>query len=594
MESDRLPRKLAAILYGDVAGYSRLMGEDEDATHRTLSEYLDLIASTIVSHRGQVMHYAGDAMLAQFTAVLDALSSAIAIQNELQTRNEALPEERKVQFRIGVNLGDVIQDRGDIYGDGVNVAARLEALVEPGGVCISDAVRTAIGNKLPFQYVFIGEHQVKNITEPVRAYRVFEHGASPITSPRPASTEVAATLKPLGKPSLAIKPFENSSGDFAQDHFADGLTSGITAALTKVPGISLIGDESPSMRESKQMTVAELGRRFDVRYVLRGGVRKYGERIRVNAELMEVSTGRYVWAERFDRELHDLADLFDIQDEITEEIVTAMDIKLLSGEAARLVRKTFTNSAALERYYRGEDLLWRATTKPELREAQRLLEEAIRLEPESPVGYATAALTYWLEVLSGHSDTPARSLERALDLASEAVERGDVTGYANLVIAHVHLDRREYDEALELANRAVSDRPSCPGAYSLKANVLNYLGRPADAIEYAEYAVRLSPVCPPSYAAVLPSAYFGCGRYEEAIAAAKATIELDERNVGLHLILAASCAALNHAEEARWAAKQLLRLKPEFSLTEFAESEPYKEQKILDHLIAQLSTAGLA
>lgn len=591
---ERLPRKLAAILYADVAGYSRLTGEDEDSTHRILRDYLDLVASIIDSHHGRVMHYAGDAVLAQFTAVLDALSSSVAIQNELRTRNEALPDGRKVRFRIGVNSGDVIEDRGDIYGDGVNVAARLEALAEPGGICISDAVRTAIGSKLPYQYIFIGEHSVKNIKEPVRAYRVFEHGAETTTSPPPQSkTSVAAIPQPFGKPSLTIKPFENIGADAEQDRLADAFTNGIAVALTRLPGLILVHDESPSLVESKQMTVQEIGHRFDVRYVAKGTVHKLGDRIRVNAELIEVSTGRYVWAENLDRKLRDFSDVFDLQDEIIDEIVTAMDVKLLSGETARIVRRALKDPAALESYYRGEDLLWRATMKLELREAQHLFEETIRLEPRSPVGYAAGALTYWVEAISGLSDAPSRSLDRATQLARKAISLGDVTGYAHMVMAHVHLTRREFDEAMMEASRAVSDRPSCPAAYTIKASVLTYLGFSTEAIEYAQYALRLTPVHPPMYPAVLAAAYFGAEEYEEAIASAKTAIELDERSVDPYLILTASNEILGNSREARWGAEKVLERKPDFSLADFAASQPYKDQQELARLLTPLRNAGL-
>lgn len=591
---ERLPRKLAAILYADVAGYSRLTGEDEDATHRTLRDHLDLIASTIDSHRGQVMHYAGDAVLAQFSAVLDALSSSVAIQNELQTRNEALPDERKVRFRIGVNLGDVIEDRGDIYGDGVNVAARLEALAEPAGICISDAVRTAIGKKLPFEYTFIGEQLVKNIEEPVRAYRVFEHGAETTASPSlQTNTSVAATPLPFGKPSVTVKPFENVGADAEQDRLGDAFTNGIVGALTRTPGLVLVEDASPSMVTSKQMTVQEIGHRFDVRFVLKGAVQKLGDRIRVNAELIDVSTGRYIWAETLDRKLCDMGDVFDLQDEIIEEIVTAMDVKLLGGEAARLVRRTLKDPIALESYYRGEDLLWHSTMKLELREAQRLFKEIVRLEPKSPVGYAAGALTYWMEAISGLSDTPSRSLERAMELAHEAISLDDVTGYAHMVMAHVHLTRREYDEAMTEASRAVSDRPSCPASYAIKASVLTYLGLSSEAIEFAQYALRLTPVYPQMYPAILASAYFGAERYEAAIAAAKTAIDLDEHSVDPYLILAASNGILGNTQDARSGAEKVLKLKPDFSLAEFAASQPYKDQQQLDGLLTALKSAGL-
>ena len=584
--NDRLPRKLVAILYADVAGYSRLTGDDEDATHRALSASLNLFSQTIGSYRGQVMHYAGDAVLAMFEAVVDAVSCAADIQEQLQEQNSNLPEQRKVQFRIGVNLGDVIEDRGDIYGDGVNIAARLEALAEPAGICISDAVRAAIGKKLPFDYMFIGEQLVKNITEPVRAYRILEPGSSPTM---PVVGQSSPTLPSIGKPSIAIKPFENIGADHEQDYFADGLTWDIHIALVKLPELFLIEGESSS-KDPKLMTVQEFGSMLGVRYVLKGGVRRSGERVRVNAELVEVSTGRNVWGERYDGELHDL---FAIQDEITEEIVTAMDIKLVSGESARYRRSQIRNSEARDCLYRGEQLMY-SSTKHEVQEAQHLYEEVIRLEPTSSLGYAMAAMVYWLEVFRGLSDNPSKALSRAEELARDSLRMEDTSGYAHLVLAHTHLQRREFGEALIEATHGVTKRPSCNGAYSLKANILIYLGRSSEAIELAEYAVRLVPVNPPMYPAILASAYHGCDRHEEAITAALSSIELDNNNVDPNLVLAASSAALGRSDKAHRATEEVLKLKPEFNLKEFVETQPYKEQEDLDRLTAQLSSAGLA
>jgi len=582
--NDRLPRKLAAILYADVAGYSRLTGDDEDATHRALSEFLDLISSTIQIHEGKVMHYAGDAVLARFEAVIDAVSSATEIQKQLGIRNADLPEQRKLQFRIGVNLGDVIEDRGDIFGDGVNVAARLEALAEPAGICISDAVRTAIGKKLPLEYMFIGEQLVKNISEPVRAYRILEPG----TLPKP---EVTGKLLPkpasIGKPSIAIKPFDNIGANPEQDYFVDGLTWDIHIALVKLPELFLIEGELSS-KDPRQMTVQEFGSMLGVRYVLKGGVRKSGESVRVNAELIEVTTGRTVWGERYDGDLHDL---FAIQDEITEEIVTAMDIKLISGESARYRRSQIKNTEARDCLYRGEQLMY-SLKLHEVEEAQHQYEEVIRLEPASSLGYAMTAMAYWWEVYRRLSDNPSQALARAVELAREAVRMEDTSGYAHLVLAHTHLQRREFDQALTEATHGVTKRPSCNGAYSLKANILIYLGRPAEAIDLAEYAVRLVPVNPPMYPAVLASAYHGCDRHEEAISAALSSIELDSDNLDSNLVLAASSAALGRIDKAQGATQTVLKLKPGFNLEEFAATQPYKEQEDLDRLTDQLVSAG--
>jgi adenylate cyclase len=312
--------------------------------------------------------------------------------------------------------------------------------------------------------------------------------------------------------------------------------------------------------------------------------------VRVNAELVEVSTGRNVWGERYDGEIHDL---FAIQDEITEEIVTAMDVKLVRGESARYTRSQIRNSEARDCLYRGEQLMY-SSTKQEVQEAQHLYEEVIRLEPTSSLGYAMAAMVYWWEVYRGLSDNPSKALARAEELARDSLRMEDTSGYAHLVLAHTHLHRREFDEALIEATHGVTKRPSCNGAYSLKANILIYLGRSNEAIDLAEYAVRLVPVNPPMYPAILASAYHGCDRHEEAITAALSSIELDNNNVDSNLVLAASSDALGRSETAHRATEEVLKLKPEFNLKEFVETQPYKEQEDLDRLTAQLSSAGLA
>jgi adenylate cyclase len=434
--------------------------------------------------------------------------------------------------------------------------------------------------------MFIGEQLVKNITEPVRAYRILEPGSSPTM---PVVGQSSPTLPSIGKPSIAIKPFENIGANPEQEYFVDGLTWDIHIALVKIPGLFLIEGESSS-KDPKLMTVQEFGSMLGVRYVLKGGVRRSGERVRVNAELVEVSTGRNVWGERYDGELHDL---FAIQDEITEEIVTAMDIKLVRGESARYTRSQIRNSEARDCLYRGEQLMY-SSTKQEIQEAQHLYEEVIRLEPTSSLGYAMAAMVYWWEVYRGLSDNPSKSLARAEELARDSLRMEDTSGYAHLVLAHTHLHRREFDEALIEATHGVTKRPSCNGAYSLKANILIYLGRSSEAIDLAEYAVRLVPVNPPMYPAILASAYHGCDRHEEAITAALSSIELDNNNVDSNLVLAASSVALGRSDKAHRATEEVLKLKPEFNLKEFVETQPYKEQEDLDRLAAQLSSAGLA
>ena len=321
---DKLPRKLAVILYADVADYSRLTGEDEDTTHRRLSEYLDLVSNSIGHHQGNVVHYAGDAVLADFGTVTNALECATSIQNDLSNRNQDLPDERKIQFRIGINLGEVIVDRDDIYGNDVNVAARLESLADVGGICISDAVRTAIGNKLPIAYEFMGEQSVKNIKEPIRAYQVILH---PQEQGREVDPEFQEFELPQ-KPSIAVLPFTNMNADPEQEYFSDGISEDIITALSKINNLLVIARNSTFTYKGKAVDVRQISREQGVRYVLEGSVRKAGNRIRVTAQLIDATTGHHIWAERYDRELDDI---FAVQDEIVREIVVALDVELNEG-----------------------------------------------------------------------------------------------------------------------------------------------------------------------------------------------------------------------------------------------------------------------
>ncbi len=588
----RQKRRLAAILVADVVGYSRLMGNDEAGTLAALkAQRADLFDPTVAAHNGRIVKLMGDGTLVEFASVVDAVQCAVEFQGEMAERNAGVPEDRRIELRIGINLGDVILDGDDIYGDGVNIAARLEPLAEPGGVCISGTVHDSIGNKLAAGFTFMGEQEVKNISKPIRAYQGSLQREAP--GARTTDGDAASAPRRQAEPSLAIKPFDTVGGDAELDQFADSITHGIDIALTRLPGFTIIDDGSPSMHRSRGMTAQELGRQFDVRYVLKGSLRKLGDRVRVTAELMEVPTGQHIWADNFDRDFGDLAALFDVQDEIIQEIVNALEVKLLTGEAGRIVRNSFRNPAALDSYYNGELLLWNAKTNLELREAQRLFDETIRIEPTSSAAYASAAVAYWADAQSEQSDMASQSLDRAIERAQKAISLDDVTGYPHLILAQVHLGRREYDEADAEADRAVSARPSCPASYSIKAGVLNYLGRSSEAIDHAQFAVRLTPVHPPMNPAVLACAFYGSQRHEEAIEAAKTSIELDNGNVDPYLILAASNVVLGHGEEARLAARNVLKLRPDFNLAAYAESQPYKDQKHLDRLTDQLRRAGL-
>ena len=589
MPEEGFKHKLAAILSADAVGYSRLMTEDEVATIRTLAACRDKINTHVHGNRGRVVDFVGDNMLAEFSSALDAVDCAVKIQETLEQFNAKLDQNRRMQFRIGIDLGEVLIDKDVIYGDGVNIASRLEGLAEPGGICISEFVYSQVHSKLNIGFVDVGTKKLKNFSTPVKVYKVIEQKTKAPTLVTGAVPDQEISLPLPNKPSLAVLPFANLSADSKQDYFSDGLTMDIMTALVSIPGLFLISEISMFSYKSKAPSIRELGGQLGVSHVLDGGVRKEGDRIRITARLLETTTGRQVWAERYDRKIDDI---FAVQDEITERIVEAMDIKLVTGEMAHTIRKVLRNPDALEYYYRGWEALF-GSTKNDIEEAQQMFEETTRLEPESSFGYALAAWAHWWSVDLGLSEDIAHSLERAIELARKAEDLEDFTGLSNLVMAQIHLYKHEHDKALEAAQKAVLARPSCDLSYVAKANILTYLGRPAKAIDLAKFAIRLAPVYPPFFQKTLAAAFYGNGQYEEAITSAKEVIKSDEGNLDAFLILAGANAALDQQEEASKAATEIKRIKPDFLLKKYAETQPYRDPKILKQVTSMLQRAGV-
>jgi TolB-like protein len=589
MPENNLQHRLVAILSADVAGYSRLMAEDEMTTIRTLSVYRDKMIAHVSENGGQVVDFIGDNMLGQFTSALDAVNCAANIQATLADLNTKLDENRQMYFRIGINIGDILIDEDVIYGEGVNIAARLQSLAEPGGICISEFVYTQVHKKLELSYVDLGTKELKNIPDPVRVYRVVD---KEVEIP-PQTIKTAPVHKPLlpfpDKPSLAVLPFVNLSIDSNQDYFSDGLTMDIMTALVRIPGLFLISEISMFSYKSNPVSIRQLSHQLGVSHVLEGGVRKEGEQIRLTARLTETKTGHQIWARRFDRHLKDI---FSVQDEITDKIVTAMDIKLVTGESARTIRKTITNPDALECFYRGWEALF-GTTKEDIQEAQEMFEKTIRLEPESSIGYALAAWAHWWAADQGLSDDILISIEKAKALSESAMDLEDFTGLPHLVMAQIHLFHREHDKALTEVENAVIARPSCDLSYTAKANILTYLGRSAEAIDLARFAMRIAPVYPPFFQAILASAYYGNSQYEEAITTAKEVLKKDPNNLGAFLIIAGANAALDRWEEAHTAASEVRRFNPDFTLKKYSDTQPYKDPETLAQVINRLERAGL-
>ena len=589
MTEGNYEHKLAAILSADVVGYSRLMADDEVATIRTLSAYRDKIGTHVHENGGRVVDFTGDNTLAEFTSALHAVECAVNIQNTLKELNARFDENRQMLLRIGIDLGEILVDHDVIYGAGVNIASRLEGLAEPGGICISEIVYSQVHNKLGVGFVDVGTRTLKNIPTPVRVFRIVEQKVEPAPVVMGATPDQEIALPLPQKPSLAVLPFVNLSTDSNQDYFSDGLTMDIMTALVKIPGLFLISEISMFSYKSQAPSIGELTHQLGVSHVLDGWVRKEGDRIRITARLIETTSGRQVWAERYDRMI---ADIFAVQDEITEKIVEAMDIKLVTGEMAPILRKILRNPDALEYYYRGWEALF-GSTRDDIREAQQFFEETIRLEPDSSFGYAIAAWSYWWSVDTGLSDDIAVSLDRAGELVRKAKDLGDFTGLSHLVKAQIHLFNREHGKALGAAEKAVLARPSCDLSYVAKANILTYLDRPAEAIDLAKYAIRLAPVYPPFFLKTLAAAYYGSGRYEEATMSAREVLKSDKDDLDALLLLAGANAALDRQEEASWAAAEVQRVKPDFILDKYAETQPYRDPNKLEQVTRMLQKAGL-
>jgi adenylate cyclase len=584
-DSERLPRKLAAILYADAAGYSRLTGEDEDATHRKLSEYLDLISTIVGHHRGRVMHYAGDAVLAMFEAVVDAVSCATAIQENLNTRGEDLPEDQRLNFRIGLNLGDVIEDRGDIYGDGVNIAARLEGLADPGGICLSGTVHDAIGDRLAVQYEFMGEQQVKNIDRPVRAYRVLLES----TQASDAAPLEPAPLVPPDTPSIAVLPFTNMSGDPEQEYFSDGVVEDIITDLSKIAGLFVIARNSTFAYKGKQFDVRDVCRELGVRYALEGGVRKAANRVRITAQLIDGTTGGHLWAERYDRELHDI---FAVQDEVTREIVAALALKLTADERERVDRRYTENLQAYEYFLRGRDQAHRDTPQANA-QARTMLEKAIELDPKFSLAFSHLSRNHLLAYTNRWGKDPDQSLDLAMDLGQRAVVLDDANPHAYFAVAMSAFWMRQHDRAITAVEKCLAIAPNFAEGHSALGLILVYSGKPREAIASLQEAMRLDPHYRDINLHILALAHFQLREFEQAADALRRRLVRKPESDISRVLLASVHGHMGNIEESRSQWAEMLRINPDYSLEHRRSILPYKNPADFEQILDGLRKAGL-
>jgi adenylate cyclase len=630
MTPEKFKRKLTAILSADVKGYSRLMGTDEEATLRTLQEYKEVMASSIQHHRGRIVGGAGDSLLAEFASVVDAVQCGVEIQQVLRAKNSLLPEDRRMDFRIGINLGDVIEEGDTIYGDGVNIAARLEGLAEPGGICISESAYQQIENKLPLRYDYLGEHEVKNIAKPVRVYCArIEADAAPsklgeekkpagkglsktvmaiiaavviagavifyqfVLRPSHPKMEVASKEKmafPLPDgPSIAVLPFVNMSKDPDQEFLCDGMTEEIITALSKVPRLFVIARNSTSTYKGKPVKVKQVSEELGVRYVLEGSVQRSGDRVRITAQMIDALTGNHLWAESYDR---DLKDIFALQDEITIKVLTSTQVQLPVDGIAWRPEKYFKGKQGLDCYLKimeGQKYRQRFNIEDN-RMARRIAEEALAMCPGNPMAYvflgSVHELDFWLK-------PQQESTEKGIEMIQKALAMDDSIPLAHAMLSSLYLEKREFDKAIAEGERAIALDPGAARAYELYGQALNAADRAEEAVRMFQKAIRLNPFAPSSLYLKLGHASRNMGRFEDAVSAYNKAIQLEPNNILAHTGLAGTYILMGREKEARAEAAEVLRINPRFSLDSYAKGMIHKDQSRIDKVLNALRKAGL-
>jgi adenylate cyclase len=551
-------RRLAAILAADVAGYSRLMGADEEGTHERLQGHLrEVIEPKIAEHRGRIVKNTGDGFLAEFASVVDAVRCGVEIQRGMADRSAGTPPDKQIEFRVGINLGDVIVEAEDIFGDGVNVAARLEALAEPGGICVSRMVRDNVRDKLDYAFEDLGEQQVKNITRPVRAYRLGDRSAS-IEQP------LAVSHPPLplpDKPSIAVLPFQNMTGDTEQDYFVDGIVEEITTAISRLPWLFVIARNSAFTYKGRAIDVKQVGRELGVRYVLEGSVRKAGGRVRITGQLIDTTTGAHIWADRFDGALDDI---FELQDQVASSVVGAVEPKLRQSEIERASRKPTDSLDAYDLYLRALAQIYRLTGES-IAEAIVLLRQALAIDPFYAPAAARLAWCRNVQMYEGWGTVSDGDAAEAVRLARQAIELGkddpDTLGTACLTLSALS---GEHDTAAAGIDRALKLNPNSALAWRAHGYVSCFCNRPGLAIRAFQHAMRLSPLDPLGWTvtAGLAFAYLAAGQYEQAIEWADRCLRERPRNSTLLRAKAVSYAHLGRIPDARGALAELLALQP--------------------------------
>ncbi len=578
-----MERRLAAIFAADVAGYSRLIGADEEGTLARLKAHRrELIDPTIAEHQGRIVKTTGDGVLAEFASPVKAVRCAIDVQYGMAERNAGVPEGQRIEFRIGINLGDVVvEDDGDIYGDGVNVAARLENIAEPGAVYISRTVRDFVDGTPELVLEDLGERELKNIARLVQVFR--------IAPPQAVGAAQAGPPAVPHKPSIAVLPFTNMSGDAEQEYFSDGISEDLITDLSKISGLFIIARNSTFAYKGRSVKVQEIGRDLGVRFVLEGSIRKAGNRVRITAQLIDAGSGGHLWAERFDREL---TDIFATQDEVVEKIVAALAVNLTQGEAQRLRRRGTTSVEAYETWLRARELLSRSTREA-IAQAKAMYRRAIEIDPNFAAPHAGLSLATISDYVSDWAADPEEALDEAERWARRALELDDQEPVSHMALGNVMLWRRNHDGALAEFGRMIALDPNFAQGHSATGLALMYAGRAAEALEAFAIAKRLDPHSPSIVLHFVAQANFSLGRYEAAAEHLHERIARTPATDSSRMLLAACYGHRGRVDEARTAWAGLMKVNPDFSLAQRARVLPYKEPRDFQRIAEGLAKAGL-
>jgi len=569
MAEERIDRRLAAIFAGDIAGYSRLMSIDEEGTLRQLKAHRkELVDPRIIEHRGRIVKTTGDGMLVEFVSVVDAVRCAVDIQRGMTDRNTHVPPEKRIQFRIGLNVGDIIIDGDDIYGDGVNVAARLEALAEPGGIMVSRVVHDQVQDKLSFGFDDLGEQTVKNIARPVGVHRIQLTDQTMPVKAATGTTERTTT----DRPSIAVLPFANMSGDPEQEYFADGISEDIITGLSKLRWFFIIARNSSFAYKGKAVDVKRAARELGVRYVLEGSVRKGGNRVRITAQLIDAATGNHIWADRYDGEL---TDVFALQDEVTRKVVAAIEPKLLEAEGVRSQNRSPEDLGAWDLVIQANSLFWRMT-RTEGHAAIATLKRAIERYPDYGPAHSMLAFMLLLSQLTGWNRDESAA-KQAAALAKRAAELDDSDPWVHMALGYVAFSMRRTDEAVEEFRQALELNPNFAAAHGYLGFALAMAGRSDEAIPHAEQAIQMSPQDPQNaiFNTAIAVALYLAGRYPEAVAFGRKALQQRTQFTSGHRIYVASLAQAGQVEEARESLSQLKEAFPEMTIAWIERYVPY-------------------